>query len=44
MKPVTKIKLTKRQKEWAWFIGLWTSSLLLVMSLGYAIKFLMALI
>ncbi len=34
----------KKLKQWGWFIGIWTASLLTVMTLGYIIKFLMSLI
>lgn len=34
----------EKLKQWGWFIGLWTASLLVVLSLGYVIKFLMSLI
>lgn len=41
MKP--SINLSKKQKEWAWFAGIWSASLLAALSLGYAIKFLLSL-
>lgn len=31
-------------KQWGWFIGIWTASLLCVLTLGYGIKFIMSLI
>lgn len=35
---------TEKQKQWLWFIALWTASLTAVLTLGYTIKFLMSLI
>jgi hypothetical protein len=33
--------LSEKQKQWLWFIGLWTASLLTVVTIGYAIKLIM---
>lgn len=33
--------LTKKQRQWLWFVGLWTASLFTVLTIGYAIKFVM---
>lgn len=44
MKPCIKLALSERQKQWAWFVGLWFAGLLSVASAGYLIKFLMSLI
>lgn len=47
MKPCTDIikpyfnKLSPKQKQWAWFIGLWFLGLFTVSVIGCAIKFLM---
>jgi hypothetical protein len=38
------ITLTEKQKQWAWFIGLWCAGLFVVTSVGYLIKFLIFLI
>ena len=35
------MKITKKQREWLWFIGLWCAGLLSVSIAGYLIKFLM---
>lgn len=35
------IILTKKQKEWLWFAGLWCAGLLAVTTLGAVIKFVM---
>lgn len=42
MKPLTKL-LTKSQKQWLWFIGLWFGGLASVFSLSYLIKIIMGL-
>lgn len=34
-------RLSEKQKQWAWFVGLWFAGLLTVSGVGYAIKFLM---
>jgi hypothetical protein len=34
----------KKLKQWGWFAGIWTASLLTVLSVGYGIKFLIGLI
>lgn len=41
MSPITK---AEKRKQWLWFVGIWTASLLTVLTLGYSIKFLMSLI
>jgi len=33
--------LSEKQKQWAWFVGLWFVGLLTVSGVGYAIKLLM---
>lgn len=35
---------TEKQKQWMWFAGIWSASLLSVLTMGYAIKFLINLI
>lgn len=40
MKPYFN-KLSPKQKQWAWFVGLWLFGLFTVSMIGYAIKFLM---
>lgn len=34
-------RLSEKQRQWLWFVGLWCGGLLAVTTLGYAIKFLM---
>lgn len=34
-------KLSTRQKQWLWFVGLWLAGLVTVASIGYLIKFVM---
>ena len=31
-------RLTKKQTQWAWFIALWCSSLVAVLTLSYVIR------
>ena len=36
-------RLTKKQGQWAWFIGLWCGGLSTVLLLGYAIRWMMGI-
>ncbi len=38
------ITLTEKQKQWAWFVGLWCAGLITVSAVGYLIKFAIFLI
>ncbi len=39
-----KHPLTDKQKQWLWFAGLWCGGLISVLTLGYGIKFIFALL
>ena len=43
MRRISDIRLSKKQKQWAWFIALWCGGLIAALTLGYIIKFLMFL-
>jgi hypothetical protein len=36
-------RLTEKQRQWAWFIGLWCSGLSAVLLLGYVIRLMMGI-
>jgi hypothetical protein len=36
-------RLTKKQRQWAWFIGLWCGGLSAVMLLGFVIRLMMGI-
>jgi hypothetical protein len=36
-------RLTKKQLQWAWFVGLWCGGLTSVLLLGYVIRWMMGL-
>lgn len=39
-----KRPLTEKQRQWLWFAALWCGGLLSVLTLGYGLKFFMALL
>jgi hypothetical protein len=36
-------RFTKKQRQWAWFIGLWCGGLSTVLLLGYVIRLMMGI-
>ena len=36
-------QLTKKQKQWAWFVGLWCVGLSSALTLGYIIRWMMGI-
>ena len=45
MKPCIKLfeKLSEKQRQWTWFVGLWCGGLLSVTALGYLIRYVMGI-